>query len=94
MWWWRKNDEEPKLAGRAESDREEAYAEIKAFRDVGETFNYLGRTCVVTGHLTFLPVIGSTPCLIYEYCDDHGVIRERRAFRSEIPALVKQQEAA
>jgi len=70
----------------------EAIAKLKAFRDVGETFKYLGRTCVVTGHWEFWPYAGIVPILKFDYCDDSGRLHTATARVSELSALVNQQE--
>lgn len=43
--------------------------------DLGETFQYLGRTCVVTGYFKF-DGFWLCPSLVCDYADEHGVIRE------------------
>jgi hypothetical protein len=66
-------------------------AELKAFRDVGETFNYLGRECVVTGHRYLPGRFGCWPHMQFDYCDNNGVIHSMSARANELPALIKQQ---
>ena len=70
----------------------EAVNKLKAFRDVGETFQYLGRKCVVTGHVEMMPW-GFVPLLKFDYCDKNGVLHNRSAMLSEIPALEQNQDA-
>jgi hypothetical protein len=70
----------------------EEIEKLKAFRDVGETFNYLGRTCVVTGHWDWWPHIGVIPMLKFDYCDDCGKLHAASARVSELPALENQQK--
>lgn len=85
MWPFSKK-EEPK------EDRTQAYIdELRAFRDVGDTFNYLGRRCVVTGHYEFNLHLGIIPVLKFDYADKHGVIHSMSASIRELPALVNQQ---
>ena len=88
MWPFTKKIEEPKI------DWVQQYIdEFKAFRDIGETFNYLGRTCVVTGHFTvdFFCYGGSRmPGLTFNYADDLGVIHSMVASIRELPGLIKQ----
>lgn len=68
-------------------------ARLKAFRDIGETFNYLGRECVVTGHGK---LVGIGLAVVYQselcadYCDNNGVIRQIKFSLSELPILIKQ----
>lgn len=71
-------------------------AELKAFRDIGDTFFHLGRTCIVTSHSTWLPGLGWAPRLSFDYCDDLGVLHSREAGPHELPALRIQnpEEAA
>ena len=85
MWPFSKK-EEPK-EGRTQA----CIDELKAFRKVGETFNYLGRTCVVTGHFDFYPYTGIFPVLQFDYADEHGVIHSMSANIRELPALINQQ---
>jgi hypothetical protein len=87
MWPFTKNKEpEPNRT-------QECIDRLKAFRDIGETFDYLGRTCIVTGHAEFYPYIGIIPVLKFDYADDHGVIHCMSANIRELPALVNQQES-
>lgn len=82
--------------GEKEPERDktgEAIAELKAFRDVGETFNYLGRICLVTGHWEWWPRLGVIPLLKFDYCDDVGVLHSCSARRAELPALINQQQS-
>ena len=69
-------------------------AKLKAFRDIGETFNYLGRTCVVTGHWGGGVDIGIIPELRFNYCDDLGVIRSYSIGQAELPGLIKRQKSS
>ena len=70
---------------------QECIEKLKAFRDIGQTFNYLGRVCVVTAHDEFYPYIGKVPLLKFDYADDHGVIHCMSAKIHELPALINQQ---
>lgn len=72
---------------------EEVLDKLRAFREVGETFNYLGRTCIVTGHFDLLPLVGFVPMLKFDYCDDLGVLHSMSAGVGELPGLIKQQES-
>lgn len=75
-----------------EVDRTQACIDkLMAFKKVGETFNYLGRTCVVTGHVDFYPYVGIIPMLKFDYADEQGVIHCMSASIRELPALVNQQ---
>ena len=85
MWPFSKK-EEPK-----ENRTQACIDELRAFRNVGETFNYLGRTCIVTGHCDFHPYVGIIPMLKFDYADEHGVIHSMSAYIRELPALVNQQ---
>lgn len=69
----------------------EEIEKLKAFRDVGETFNYLGRTCVVAGHYD---VWGGEkiPMLMFDYCDNTGRSCSYSARVRELPALIHQQD--
>jgi hypothetical protein len=66
----------------------EEIADLRSFRDVGETFIYLGRTCVVTSHWSeVIPYVGFHPLLRADYADDCGVIRSISFRRSELVGL-------
>mgnify|MGYP003449279869 CR=1 FL=1 len=69
----------------------EDIAELKAFRDIGETFSYLGRTCVVTGYYKFYPIVGKVPALLFDYCDDHGVLHSTSIEVDLLPGIKKLQ---
>lgn len=75
-----------------------AINKLKEFRDVGETFNYLGRTCIVTGHCDIkyqgiYSTIVIVPLLKFDYCDNYGVLHSCAFKLNELPAVIKQQEA-
>ena len=64
---------------------------LKAFRDVGQTFNYLGRVCVVTCHWeSWGPDFGWRPMLICDYADEKGEVRQLKFRVCELPALEAQ----
>lgn len=65
---------------------------FRAFCGIGESFNYLGRECVVTGHATFIPGLGVIAMLQANYCDNLGVIRPLQWRISELPGLQNQQK--
>lgn len=69
-----------------------AIAKLEAFRKIGETFNCLGRTCVVTGHWDLLPFVGVVPLLRFDYCDESGRLHAATFLVSELPALENQQK--
>jgi hypothetical protein len=70
---------------------DEGIAALKAFRDVGQTFSYLGRTCIVTGHWEWMGIdFGPRPVLLCDYADDRGEIRQLKFNLSELPALEAQ----
>lgn len=64
---------------------------LREFRDLGETFNYLGRTMIVTGHWDDHPEIRPWAVLKCDYADDSGVIRKIEFGPSELPGLIAQQ---
>lgn len=67
------------------------FARLKSFRDVGETFNYLGRECIVTGFGQYPSNVGYIPLLRFDYCDNNGVLHSVSARIEELPALMNQQ---
>lgn len=88
MWPFREKETKTKIDG-----TKKAVDELKAFRDIGETFNYLGITCIVTGHCEYLGMIGFVPILICDYVDGRGQIRQAKFSLRELPGLIKQQES-
>jgi len=89
MWPFKKNE-----APAQPSRKQQLVAEMRAWREVGETFTYLGRVCVVTGYATLLPHrLGINVCveLLADYSDDHGVIRSVAFSPVEWRAIAEQQ---
>lgn len=75
-----------------EANRRQAEIDsFQAFREIGETFNYLGRICVVTGHSKFDPISGVLPRLTFDYADNLGVIHSEIASIEKLPAIKAQQ---
>jgi len=87
MWQFKKKEPERDTIG-------EAIAELKEFRDVGETFIYLGRICIVTGHCHYFPGFGVVQMLKFNYCDNNGVIHSACAQLAELPGIIKQQKSS
>lgn len=85
MWPFRKKDRES-------SCLDEGLKKLAAFREVGETFNYLGRTCVVTRHWDYITDLGVIPVLMFDYTDKHGVLHSRTATLGELPGIIAQQK--
>lgn len=65
--------------------------EFRQFRDIGETFNYLGRTLIVTAHTETAVDLGEYARLRCDYADNDGVIRQISFQPRELPALIAQQ---
>ena len=86
MWPFNKRESKP-------NHFEEGISKLKEFRDIGETFNYLGRTCIVTAHYDGHFEMGFYPILKFDYCDDLGVLHNMTACVSELPCLMKQQKS-
>lgn len=63
---------------------------FKAFRDIGQTFNYLGRTCIVTRHWMLWPYVGPIPELHADYVDECGIVRSISFLLGELPGLKAQ----
>jgi hypothetical protein len=61
-------------------------AQFRSFRNVGQKFNYLGRTCIVT-EINHCPLVLAQAYLYADYVDDAGVIHRTRFFFDELPAL-------
>ncbi len=90
MSWFKRKNSKPKH--KKVSWKEKAVDDLKKFRDIGETFNYLGRTCIVTSHIRHDMCLGSLPALLCDYVDKHGVIRNISFGLDELTGLIKQQE--
>lgn len=86
MWPFKKRAPEPERDWLAEG-----IAELKAFRDIGQTFNYLGRTCIVCSHTTIIGLL-ILPRLECDYVDDAGVIRRVMFSPQELPGLRAQNK--
>ena len=87
MWPFKKKEvEEPKV------DRTQICIEnLKAFRKLGEKFNYLGVTIIVTGHHELELGVGYRlnlrPVLKGDYKNDKGEIKSISFAYRELPAL-------
>ena len=89
--WFKREKEEPvydwELA---------AIEELRSFRELGETFNYLGRVIVVTGHYTYSVSeyhCSLTPKLCGDYVDERGIIHKISFDFQELGGLKKQNPA-
>jgi len=67
--------------------------QLKAFRGIGETFDFMGRRLIVMGHYERLPIGHAFPCLKCAYVDDTGRIRRISFSNLELPALVDDPNA-
>lgn len=85
MWQFKKT--EPK-----ENSTLIAVNKLREFCDIGDSFMYLGRKCVVTGHIGIMPW-GFVPLLEFDYCDNEGRLRKGSAMLSELPALRNNPDA-
>lgn len=65
----------------------EAIEALRSFRDIGQSFNYLGRKCIVTSHWDLDPFLGAVATLRADYVDDHGVLHQVSFLRRELKAL-------
>lgn len=63
-------------------------ADLEGFRKIGETFNFLGATCVVTGYVW--STLEESAILFCDYRDGYGVIREHQFSHHELPGLRNQ----
>jgi hypothetical protein len=69
---------------------EDGIAELMKFRRMGESFNYLGRRMIVTGHCEWMPGMATIyyiPCLKADYADDLGILHSASFRLWELPAL-------
>lgn len=101
MWPFKRKPEKPTepVKSQAEIDSEA----LRKWRDVGESFHYLGREMVVTGHGGFdiaggwpMPSISWRCFLSANYVDGNGVIRSHQFGRKEAMSLMNasKREAA
>lgn len=67
-----------------------AIERLKAWRDIGDTFEYLGKTCVVTRHYKVYGH-GKRPCIIACYADNNGILRDAYFSVDEIEAIQRTQ---
>ena len=72
-------------------------AEIRAWRDIGQEFEYLGRKMVVISHSRLAEIGGfmlvHVPELRVRYADDTGKIHEMVMRESEALALARKDSA-
>lgn len=90
MSWFSRKPEKP----REPTGTEKAINELREWRAIGESFQYLGRECVVTGHyrVSFHELgIHTYPELSADYADDLGVIRHVAFDMTEARALMARQ---
>lgn len=86
MWPFKKKEAEPPKVDRTQ----ECIDALKAFRDIGEKFNYLGATIICIGHseLDFDGLtISVRPVLKGYYKNDKGDIKPIAFSYKELPAL-------
>lgn len=74
-----------------DSALQEGIAAFSEFRKIGETFSYLGRLCIVTGHFEVWDMGCLVPMLLCDYVDKNGVIRQAKFPLRALPGLIKQQ---
>lgn len=84
----------PEMTKHNRSSKQELVDEMRAWRKIGDTFNYLGRECVVTGYARYIPHhlgIDVAVELQADYADDLGVIRSVTFTPREWRALADKQ---
>jgi hypothetical protein len=89
--WFKRKKEEP-----VHDWKPDAIKELRAFRDLGETFNYLGREVVVTGHFTHFMAMyhcSLIPQLRGDYADECGIIHNITFEFKELGGIKKQNPA-
>ncbi len=65
---------------------QEAVSDLKAFRDVGEKFTYLGISMIVESHSRYYP-FGNLAQITAGYRNTHGELKYACFCRRELPAL-------
>lgn len=90
LWPFNREPEKPKPP----TWKDLAVREMQAWRGIGESFTYLGRECVVTGHFRYEFYELGSVCIVQltaEYADDLGVIRYCQFDWHEVQALMAKQ---
>lgn len=68
--------------------------ELKAFKDVGEKFNYLGQEMLVLGHKDYRMFAGGythiEPKLMCEYVNNNGDIKKKSFHFDMLPILIAE----
>ena len=64
--------------------------ELRDFRDVGETFEYLGIKMAVTSHYIYMGYGILCPLLQANYVDNNGIVQSASFYYGELPTLIKQ----
>lgn len=86
MWPFKKKEpEEPKI-----DITQIKIDELKSFRCIGEKFNYLGVTIIVTGHSELYSIglsLGRRPMLSGNYKNEKGEIKDISFSYRELPGL-------
>ena len=96
MWWPFAKKAEVQQKGPSEWERAEArVAALRAWRDVGQEFEYLGRRMVVVKHSRMetwpglhFPTLHLVPELNARYADDHGELHTLVMSEAEALALM------
>ena len=71
--------------------RQEQIKEMKAWRDIGQKFNYLGVKCIVVSHYKIVPSgMLKIPLIEASYVDNLGVIHSITFGYSELKVLINQ----
>jgi hypothetical protein len=65
---------------------QETIDELKAFREVGEKFNYMGIEMIVESHCQYT-IDGAFPRIYAAYKNSMGELKHAQFVRAELPAL-------
>ena len=69
--------------------RQQEDARLRELFKIGDTFKYLGRECRVCAHGYGVMDLGWIPCLVCDYADNHGVIRQIKFRPDESEMIAK-----
>jgi hypothetical protein len=75
-----------------QKQRQQDTRTLEEFREIGETFLYMGRTCCVVSHSVYAGTQGLIPGLRYQYTDNNGVIRDQTVFMPDVHGLISRCE--
>lgn len=70
-----------------DNSMQEALDALRAFRGIGEKFNYMGVELIVESHWSYEPFVGLRPMLVAAYKNSNGDLKHVEFTRSDLIAL-------